>query len=39
MKLIILLIGTLAAILLSLFFGAANLSVSQTLKALLGFYK
>jgi len=36
MKLIILLIGTLAAILLSLFFGAANLSVSQTLKALLG---
>jgi len=36
MKLIILLIGTLAAILLSLFFGAANLSVSQTLQALLG---
>ena len=36
MKLILLIIGTLAAILFSLFFGAANLSVGQTLQALMG---
>ena len=30
MKLILLIIGTFAAILLSLFFGAANLSLGQT---------
>ena len=36
MKLIILIFGTLAAILLSLFFGAADLSASQTLQALMG---
>ena len=36
MKLILLIFGTLAAILLSLFFGAANLSVGQTLQALMG---
>lgn len=36
MKLIFLIVGTILAILLSLFFGAADLSVSQTLGALLG---
>ena len=36
MKLALLITSTLAAILLSLFFGAANLSVEQTLQALLG---
>lgn len=36
MKLALLMIGTLAAILFSLLFGAADLSVSQTLSALLG---
>jgi len=36
MKFVCLIIGTLAAILLSLFFGTANLSVAQTLQALMG---
>ena len=36
MKLVLLIIGAILAILLSLFFGAADLSVSQTLSALLG---
>ena len=36
MKLSLLIAGTLAVILLSLFFGAADLSLSQTLQALLG---
>ena len=36
MKLALLIAGTLVAILFSLFFGAANLSVAQTLQALLG---
>jgi len=36
MKSALLILGTLAAILLSLFFGAADLSMGQTLQALLG---
>ena len=36
MKFGLLIIGTFAAIILSLFFGAANLSMGQTLQALLG---
>lgn len=36
MKLALLIAGTLAAILLSLFFGAANLSMGQTFQALFG---